>query len=61
MHPPVINLAPSPMAGLFARPGRPESRVEERRAAKLELLDALLRLGLALALGAAIGIERQWH
>jgi len=35
--------------------------VEERVAAKLELLDALLRLGLALALGAAIGIERQWH
>jgi putative Mg2+ transporter-C (MgtC) family protein len=49
------------MAGLFARPGRPESGEEERLAAKLELLDALLRLGLALALGAAIGIERQWH
>ncbi|HLY55924.1 MAG TPA: MgtC/SapB family protein, partial [Stellaceae bacterium] len=26
-----------------------------------ELVDTLLRLGLALGLGSAIGFERQWH
>jgi putative Mg2+ transporter-C (MgtC) family protein len=28
---------------------------------KIELIDSIVRLGLALLLGSAIGVERQWH
>jgi putative Mg2+ transporter-C (MgtC) family protein len=36
-------------------------RGSEALGPKVEFIEAVLRLGVALALGSAIGIERQWH